>query len=142
MRKEKIVLSFIAVAIGLLVAGIAFYFYQSTKIISPSKIKQVTVATPTPTPRPSIFLSISEPLDEAVLDSRVVKISGKTTPDATIVVLTSSGDQQVLNPTTTGDFSTTVTIDSGQNLLEITAIGANGEDITVKKTVTFSTEEF
>lgn len=141
MKKEKVVLAFIAALIGLLVAGIAFYLYQSTKVVSPSKLKTSQVASPTPTPTSENFLTANQPKDEDVVNKKVVIVSGKTSPDATVVMLTSL-DQQVVNPSTDGDFSTTVNIDDGENVIEITAALPNGQQSTVKRTVTFSTEEF
>lgn len=141
MKKEKIVLSFIAVAVGLIFAGGAFYFYQTTKTLPDSKQKTVTVKNPSPTPEETIFLTISEPSDEAVFDKKIVNVIGKTKTDATIIIVTKS-DQQVIKPTAIGSFSTTVNIENGQNIIRVTAISANGEEKTVEKVVTFSTEEF
>src|SRR3989338_1476638 len=141
MGKEKALLSFIAVFIGLLVAGIAFYFYENTKTITPSVEKTISSTPPTPTPKPSLFLTIGKPIDEEVVQKRIVTISGKTTSHATIIIL-AENSESIISPTTTGDFSTTINIENGQNVIEITAIAPNGEKTKVLKTVTFSTEEF
>lgn len=141
MSKEKVVLSFIAVAVGILVTGVAFYLYQATKTIPPSKIKKIKILSPAPSPKPSIYLTIKTPEDEKVVGKKVVVVSGTTAKDATIVVL-SPVDQDVVNPAGTGDFSTTINIDDGQNNIEITTISPNGEETRVTRTVTFSTEEF
>ncbi|MBI2032945.1 MAG: hypothetical protein HYT10_00530 [Candidatus Levybacteria bacterium] len=141
MKAEKIFISFIAVVIGIIVAGVAFYIYQSTKILPPSNTKPLSVTKPSPTPPTTIFLSLEQPADEDVVDKKVITVSGKTTKDATVVVSTPVADQ-VVTPTSTGSFSTTVTIDDGGNQIEVTAIGANGEEATQTRTVTFSTESF
>ena len=141
MSKEKIVLSFIAVVVGILVTGVAFYLYQATKAVPSSKIKTIKISSPSPTPKPSIFLIIQGPEDEKVVNKKVVTVSGTTARDATIVVL-SPVDEEVVKPAGTGDFSTTINIGSGQNNIEITAISPNGEEARITKTVTFSTEEF
>lgn len=141
MKKERVVLAFIAAIIGLLVAGVAFYIYQSSK----------TIHVPNPTTSPSVknpaekiqnvILNLTSPQDESVINNKVVQVSGNTKPDATIIVLTEL-DQKVVTPSSEGDFSTTVNIDSGENIIEITAIAPNGEEKTIKRTVTFSTENF
>lgn len=142
MGKEKAILSFIAVLIGLLVAGIAFYFYENSKAIPQSEeIKTVVTVSPSPTPKPSVFLTISKPTDEEVVQKRIITVSGKTTSDATVIVLTENAEQ-IITPTSNGDFSTTITIENGQNIIEITAIGPNREMVKAIRTVTFSTEEF
>jgi len=141
MKKEKIVLAFIAALIGLLVAGVAFYIYQSSRADNISKLKTIpSVQNPTQKVE-HVFLNLTNPQDEAVIDKKVVQVSGTTKPDATIIVLTQL-DQKVVTPSTEGDFSTTVNIDDGQNIIEITAIAPNGEEKTIKRTITFSTEDF
>ena len=97
MNKEKVVLSFIAVVLGILVTGIAFYLYQTTRTIPSSKIKTIKIPSQTPTSKPSVFLTIREPSDETVVNKKVVAVSGTTTKDATVVVL-SPIDEEVIKP--------------------------------------------
>lgn len=141
MKKERVLLSFIATLIGILVTAVVFYLYQSTKVVPPSKIKTISVSAPTPTPKPSIFLNILKPADESIVGKKVITVSGTTTPDATIIILTPI-DQEIALPTSKGDFSTTVDIDDDQNIVEIISVRPNGEELIIQKTVTFSTEEF
>jgi hypothetical protein len=142
MKQERVILSFIMVLIGLLVAGALFYFYQSTKNVSPSTTNIVSAKnTPTPTPQPKIYLTLNQFSDEQVVGSKTFKISGKTNPDATIVIVT-QGDQQILQPTSQGDFSTTTTLANGQNIVKIQSILPGGETIGTQRTVTYSTEDF
>ncbi len=142
MKTEKIVISFIAVTIGILVAAGAFYFYQTTKIVSTSDTKTVSLtASVTPTPKSQVFLSIDTPKDEDVIDTKTVKITGRTSPDAVIVVTTNTNDQ-VVTPAANGNFSTTAILDSGENAIQIQAIAQNGEETNVIRTVTISTESF
>lgn len=140
MNKEKIILCFIAVAIGLGVASLGYYLYQGTKVLPIEKQKTVSIAN-APSPAPSVPLSLDEPKDENVYTTRIIKVSGKTNPDAIIVVLTDT-DQDVLAPAKDGSFSTTVTIDAGENTIQVTAVGKNGDSNTVNRTVTYSTESF
>ncbi|MEK7534750.1 MAG: hypothetical protein AAB600_05500 [Patescibacteria group bacterium] len=141
MKKEKVILSFIATLIGLMFAGVAFYFYESSKDLPPSTIKKISIVQPTPTPKPSIFLSLDRPKDEEVVSKKVITISGKTIPEA-IVSIIAQNSQDIITPALNGDFSTTINVEDGQNLIEITAIAPNGESAKALRTVTFSTEEF
>ncbi len=143
MKKEQVVLSFIAILLGLLVAGIAFYFYQSTKVIPPSKTKTITITPPIEKNKTSssIYLSLDSPKDEEVVDSKTVTVSGKTTPDATVLITTNASDQ-VITPAKNGSFSTTVTIENMENQILVKAISPNGEEIDAIRVVTFSTESF
>lgn len=141
MKQERVILSFIMVIVGLLVAGVAFYIYQGTKTVPASK---TTVLAPTPSPTPisaSVYLNVENPIDESISDNKTIIISGKTTPDATVAIITNS-DQKVIQPSGQGDFSTTVIISDGQNLIQIIAFGSDGQSATVKRTVTYSTENF
>ncbi len=140
MKTEKVILSFIAVLVGILVTGGAFYLYQSTrKPEEPSK--KIVITKPTPTPKPSVFLTLKSPRDESVVSKKVVPVEGTTGKDSVVIII-SPLDQEVLSPNAGGDFSTTINIDDGQNLIEITAISKTGEEIKIRRTVTFSTEEF
>lgn len=140
MKQERVILSFIMVLIGLLVAGAAFYFYQSTKVVS-SKSTVSSKTLITPTPLPSIFLSINTPNNETVVSNKSVFISGKTSVDATVIIITEA-EQIVLKPSLQGDFSTTLIIDNGQNLIRIQSISPNGEIASAERTVTYSTNNF
>lgn len=141
MKQERVILSFIMVLIGLLVAGALFYFYQSTKTVSPSTTGIINRITPTPTPKPKVYLSLNEPSDEKVTSNKTLAISGKTNPNATLIIITNA-NQQVIQPSLQGDFSTTITLDDGQNLIEMHSILPSGETIVVRRTVTYSTEAF
>ena len=144
MKAEKVILSFVAIFVGLVAAGIAFYLYQLTKTIPDDKAKSTTVISkllPTPTPDSTNFLTIDSPKDEEVFSKKVVSIKGKTVPDSTILVSTEDGDQ-IVTPATNGDFSLTHSIPNGTTIMRVTAIFPNGEEKTVTRTVTFSTENF
>lgn len=140
MTKEKIVLSFVAVLIGLLVATSAFYLYQKTRVIPRENQKTVSVK-PVPTPKPLVLLTVDEPQDEKIYDSKIVKVTGKTEEGALIVIL-SENNQDVLSPTINGDFSTTITLANGANFIQITAVGKNGDTNTIEKTISYSGENF
>ncbi len=141
MKKEKLILSFVAVLFGLFAAGTAFYLFQSTKIVTPTNSKTIIIASPTPPPPPAIFLTVDRPKDEEVVKSKILVISGKTSSNAVVSVITDSSED-VITPTANGDFSTTVTIGDNQNIIQIISIAPNGESVTIKKTVTYSQEEF
>lgn len=141
MKKEKILLLLIASVVGLLVAGIVFYIYESSKTIPPGEIRRVTTTASTPTPKPSIYLNISAPKNELVVDNRILTVSGKTIPNSNIIVL-SPIDESAGTASSDGNFSTTVNLEDDQNIIRITAIAPNGETITEARTVTFTTEDF
>lgn len=142
MKTERIILSIIAIVIGLTVAAGAFYLYQTTKTIPEENNKPpFTTSQPTPTSSSSLFLTVDQPKDEAVFDKKTITISGKTDKDAIVIISTNANDE-VVTPAGNGDFSTTSTIENGQNQITIIAVAPNGEEQKIVRTVTFSTEEF
>lgn len=141
MKAEQIILSFIAVLIGLLTTGIIFFVYQTTKTIPPNNQASIRRVSPAPTSTSSIFLTIDSPKDEEVVDRKIVTVSGKTIKDATVVISTNTEDV-VVEPSLVGAFSTTATLLNDYNRLEIVAIAPNGEEARVVRSVTFSTETF
>src|SRR5579872_5339355 len=140
MKTEKIIVSFVSVFFGLLVAGIAFYFYQGAKTVTPTKLlATLPSTTPTPTPiKSTAFITVDNPNDETIVTSGTINISGKTRPGATIVIVTPI-DQQVVTSTKDGSFSATTTISDGENQIDITAINPDGSQATAIRTVSFTT---
>lgn len=140
MKQEKVILSFVAILIGLAVAGAAFFLYQSSKNITTQNTISQNI-TPTPTQESSLFLILNEPKDESISDKRTIKITGKTAPTATVIILTFS-DQEVIKPSSIGDFSTTILLTEGLNYLRVQAIDKNGETKTVERAIGYSSEDF
>ena len=142
MKSERVVLSFIAVLVGLLVAGGAFYIYQLTKQISPTEGETITVNTRvTPTPSSNLLLVVDSPKDEEIVTKKTITISGKTDPEATIIV-SSEAEDKVVKPTRTGSFSVTHTIGDDGNLIKVTAVFPSGEETSITRLVSYTTEEF
>jgi len=142
MKAERLILSFIALLIGLGVAGVAFYFYQSTKVIPEEAKKTANVPTITPTPDVSGYiLAIESPKDEEVVSNKTITIMGKTVKDAVVIVATET-DEQIITPAQNGNFNTTQTISDGANIIQITAIFPDGGEKRVTRTVSFSSETF
>ena len=141
MKKEKIILSASAIIVGTLVAILILYIYQSTRQIQPSEVKSISVSNPTPTPVSGLFLTIDSPKDETVVTLRSIRVSGKTIPDAKIVILTPT-DEQAAVPSDDGSFSTDINLDQDDNIIEITAIAPNGEIVKVRRVVSYSTQDF
>lgn len=140
--KERIVIIFIAVTLGLLATTVAFFLYESAK---PAKI----TSTPETTPvvqndapvADSFLLVVTEPKDESITEKRTVQIKGKTNPENTLIISSNQEDVAVV-PTSEGDFTTSIAISAGVNKIIITAINPAGENKVDTKIVSFSAEEF
>lgn len=140
MKAEKILLLFVAVIIGLCVAGIGFYLYENSKLLPDAKSKTITL-TPSVAPTQAVYLTVDSPTNESTTDTKIVRLTGKTTPDATILISTDASDQ-VIPPASTGTFSTTVTLDSGENFIHVFAISSSGQESEKDIIVTYTTENF
>lgn len=141
MKKKKIFTTFLILLIGTLFALGGFYLYQQSKVIKPSKIKKIVLEEPSPAPDSSIFISVAKPEDEEVSTTRSLTISGKTIPNAKIVILTPT-TQEAGVAAKDGSFSTDINLDEGENIIEISAVADNGETAKIKRTVIYTTEDF
>lgn len=144
MKAEKVLLSFVAVLIGLVAAGGAFYLYQATRTVPAAKPKQIAII-PSPTTAPlsdkNHLLNIDNPKDEAVFDKKLISVSGKSIAGA-LLTISSEDSDQVVKPASNGDFTLTTTIPNGTSILNITAVFPDGTEKKIIRTVTFSTESF
>lgn len=124
-------------------AGGVFYLYQSTKTVqAPGKKPLPTVVLPTPTPKQSEhLLLIDKPKDEEVIEDDTVTLSGKTENDA-IVIVDSGSDQQVAKPASSGAFTLTLSLDEGENVINVLAKFPDGSEKSEQRTVTISSENF
>jgi hypothetical protein len=143
MKAEKVILSFVAVFVGLIAAGVAFYLYQTTKVVpdqtKPSATKVAMHASPTPTG--SDTFTVDMPQDEQVFDKKLVTIKGMAVKGAIITVSTDDSDQ-VVQPADNGSFTLTQTIPDGTSVIQFSAIFPDGTQKTIDRTVTFSTADF
>ena len=139
--RERLIIVFVAVAIGLIITTLIFFLYQQTKTI-PSQSNKTSGSqnSATPTKSPS-YLTIDEPQDEALVDKRLLQVKGRTHAEDIIVVSTNQEDK-VVRPTTDGKFAVSITIDAGANVIVVRSIGSSGSEEKDSRTVTFSTEEF
>ena len=145
MKAEKVILSFVAVLVGLVAAGFAFYLYQSTRTLPPEESLPVAVNPQTspaiPTQPDSNVLTIESPKDEEVFDKKVISVKGKTVKGATVTISTQETDQ-VVKPADNGEFTLTQAIPDGTTVVQITAIFPDGQEKKVTRTVTYSIESF
>ena len=137
--RERIVIVFLAITIGLLVTTLIFFLYQQSKTIPQKTIN--TVAGPIKALSQDVYLAIETPLDEQISDRRSIQVKGKTDPGNIIIVSTNIEDE-VIKPTSDGRFSVTITIDAGANIIITRAIDPSGEETVDRRVITFSTEEF
>lgn len=141
MKAERIVLSIIAILIGLFVAGTVFFVYQITQNKNTEKKEEISIL-PSPTPSTTTsLLSVSSPENESVTNQKIIEIKGKGPRNATIIIATENG-HHALRTSDNGDFSEEITLDSGVNILQVTALTDDGQEASIVHTISYSTESF
>lgn len=90
---------------------------------------QTPSATPTPAPTTAmaLFLEITQPTDGAQVSTSAVLVTGKTIPDA---VVSASVDDivAIADVDQNGNFSVTVNLEEGPNLIEVVASDLQGNE--------------
>ncbi|HVT01153.1 MAG TPA: hypothetical protein VHE53_02855 [Patescibacteria group bacterium] len=140
--RERIIIVFIAIAIGLLITTLIYFLYQQTKSI-PNRTNKIVLndVSPSPTPKSSQYLTVDQPTDESISSKRSIQVKGKTNPNSMVVVSTNQEDI-VGQATSDGAFSVSVTIDAGSNKILVRSISKDGVEAQVNRVVTYSTEDF
>jgi hypothetical protein len=143
MKAEKVILSFVAVFVGLIAAGVAFYLYQTTKVMPEQSKPSATNVTIQATPATSAIdtFTIDTPQDEQVFDKKLINIKGTAVKGAFVTISTDDTDQ-VVQPADNGVFTLTQTIPDGTSVVEISVIFPDGTQKKIDRTVTFSTANF
>lgn len=141
--KEKIIIVFVAVLLGLFATTAVFYIYESSKKLPGQEAKKIETAPPGTAQQKNqnLFLNIDEPKDESVVAKRSIQIKGSTNPGNTVII-SSPSDDSVIQPASDGKFSTTITIDADINRISARSISTSGEETKQEFIVTYSTEDF
>ncbi|MCJ7827582.1 hypothetical protein MUP65_00340 [Patescibacteria group bacterium] len=146
MRKEVVIAIVLGFGLGLL---ITFGVWQANKKFQqpsaqqaePSPTLAVTPAPEQPSlPPQKSLLTITEPVDNMLVDVEEVVVSGSTTPEAIVVIFYEEGEM-ILEADQSGNFSTTIFLVIGANEVRIKAIDENGEQAEEMLTIDYSTAE-
>jgi len=143
MKKEVLVAIITGFALGLL---ITFGVWTANRAIQKTPAEP---ASPSPTPEiiitpqaesSEISLTVLSPEDNFLSDEEEIAVSGKTAPQAVVVILYQEGEK-ILEADQNGDFSTTITLAGGDNQIEVAAYDEAGSEIKKSLTVVYSTAE-
>lgn len=136
MPKDKVLSTqtFILSHLTLLILALAFFgglYY----ILYPEKfskaIEQYNPVTKEPV---SLFLEITSPEDDILVNDGNLIVSGKTGPEATIIISNNQNDTG-LEASKDGQFSKVFPLTPGANILQITAFDSEGNSRSVTKSV-------
>lgn len=137
MTKERIILAFVAIIAGLIVASSTFFFYNEK---GPSSSPNDS-PTPTEIPNGKTALSIESPQNESVTDKNTAQIKGKANPGSLIVITTDTEDFAFMTDED-GSFEEKVSLSKNENILTVSAYPENQMSETEEIIVTYTTEEF
>lgn len=143
MRKEVLIAIIIGFALGLVITFGVWTANRAIKETAPQEegpAEEVEVEEPTPTPIPQLSLTITAPKDNSISNEEKIEVSGKTAPQAIVVILYQEGEK-ILEADEKGSFDTEITLAGGANEIEISAHDQEGNETTQILTVVYSTAE-
>lgn len=135
MRKEV----FTAVIVGLLVAFIVTAAVNRASLIFRPKpaTNPLATATPNPTgesPAGSEVLTLHSPEDGLVQSEDTLVVSGTTEPNRPVVLLVNQ-IEEISSSDEDGNFSFTVSLKDGGNVLELFVLRDDGTNLSAKRVV-------
>ena len=141
MKKEIV----FAIILGLFVGGIiTFGVYRAREAMKAVSIEIADSQSESPTPNPlstnsnnSIF-SVFEPEDNSLVNESELQVSGKSDPGSVIIILMSESEV-VTKTDNNGNYSTTIKLAAGANILAIRSLNSNRETQEIIRTVVLST---
>ena len=105
----------------------------------PSDTSKPKTVSPTPVPVAStISLTIDQPENESIVSDSKTTITGTTQSNCRIIILTPVDSYQTTSDNA-GNFSVDVELETGVNLIKITAVDQNNQQNDTQLIVTYST---
>ena len=143
MKREILISIIIGFGIGLAIT-FGIYFSKNALLNQNQFISPLAESSPSgseTTPASSLqSISIVSPLDESIIAEGKTLISGTTSPDSWVIVITEKGEK-LIKADSKGNFETEVTLVSGENEIEVQSISDTGEKASKTVTVVYSTAE-
>lgn len=143
MKKEV----FLAVAVGFVLGLlITFGIWTANRSLKNTFQPEIAETSPSPSPEPesivpaAFSLTIVTPEDEALVTTSEISVSGKTVPQAVVVIM-SENSEQIVTTDSTGAFTADVTLEGGYNRLQVTAFDATGSSTSQTLLVTYTTSK-
>jgi len=143
MKSEVIIAIIIGFAIGLV---ITFGIYQAQKLyLNPSKDKATEEAnlikpTPETNPKDTQFIEIDSPANFSLSTVDTITVTGQTSPEAFVTIVSETLDV-IGQADDDGNFEIEIELESGANLLTLTSVNENGNQISKDLTVTYIVTE-
>lgn len=138
MKKELVWAIITGFGLGLI---ITYSVWSTRKTSEPApEIPQEEIqVTSVPTSAP-ILLKIQTPENESIVDQEIVKLSGKTDPEAILAIFTEEGEL-IIEADEKGKFETDLELTEGANEITVFAFDEDGNEASQSMTIVYSTAE-
>lgn len=143
MRKEVLIAIVIGFALGLIITYGVWTANKALKETAPKKeapAQKTEEQLPTPTSTPQDLLIITSPEDNFLSNKEKIDVSGKTFPQATVVILYEEGEK-IIEADEEGNFQSEITLVGGTNEITISTYDKDGNEVSKTLTVVYSTAE-
>lgn len=135
MKKEVLIAVLVGLTMGLIITYGVYRVRVSGSNPHPGPNLQTS---PEPSSEaPSAILSISSPLEGAVLSATELTVSGTTLPQAFVVIFVND-IEHITTADATGNFSVSVTLTDGANIINVVVAGNDGKTYNEYRTVVVS----
>lgn len=138
MRKEVVFAIVLGISLGLI---LAFGVYQANKATNttPKVAQNSNTPTPSVTQAPNdSLLNVVNPQDGQIYNQSIATVSGSTRADNMLTVI-SENDELFVKPNPDGTFEAQISLDSGLNNIQVTAITPQGQKQAVNLKVVYTT---
>lgn len=139
MDREKIVTIVIGLAVGV---GLAASYFVATKFLPQLSPKKTDIIVPSSAPNEpqtagatTFDLTISQPDDYSSAAEPSLTIAGKTLPRLSLIIF-ANAEEKIATSDATGNFSTSVKLEEGENEISVTAFDEKNNPVTLKRHVT------
>jgi len=148
MKKEVLIAIIIGFGLGLVITFGVWQINKSLKEVAPkqelpSSQVQQTQEEKIPSPTPSatqLSLIITSPEDNSIINKEKVNISGKTSSEATVVIIYEEGEK-IIETDENGNFTSEITLVGGANEITVSAYDKEGNEATKTLNLVYSTAE-
>lgn len=138
MKKELLWAIITGFGLGLIITWGIISAKRAVQPTEPEKPAQEEV-TPTPI-LPPVFLEITSPEDESILNKDEAVLAGKTDPNAILAIFTQE-DELIIEADEEGGFEANIKLTEGANNITIHAFDEEGNEASKSMTLVYSTAE-
>jgi hypothetical protein len=134
---RPLVVGLVVVLLLAVLGGAGWYLTQQKSLTPPSPV----VAEPSMVPpvANALTLQLTSPKEGELVSSQLLNVTGKTAPEVTVAIYTDTEETSVIS-SPTGDFTGTIRLQTGINMLTVTAFDEDGQEVSVNMEIVYDQE--